>query len=261
MIKYVISLLILSILMSCSSSDPISNKTVDIAAEPASNTWLGTWERNSWQNESTLEIKTIKNDSIVFSISAVNGGNSGGVDGIAFVKKNVATYLNTEDGDTCQILFILIGDSVISVEQQKGFCYAGMGVEYSGTYKNTRFIHHTKQTLTLLDLQIFDTEEQDSIFKELVGTNYDLFVNSTQLTSNPDDLDSLHATIHASGVRGMYTFMANIVMIDQANTIWAAAIHDNQVFYFTNSESYKNKLPKTIDAWRDAFKDYEVIYK
>jgi len=261
MIKYVIPALIVFFLIGCSSNDSANKETIAILTEPASTAWLGTWERNSWQNESTLEIKTIKNDSIVFSISAVNGGNSGGVDGVALVKKNVATYLNTEDGDTCQIQFILLGDSTISVEQQKGFCYAGMGVEYSGTYKNTRFIHHTKQTLTLLDLQIFETAEQDSVFKELVGTNYDLFVNSTQLTSNPDDLDSLHATIHASGVRGMYTFMENIVMIDQANTIWAAAIHDNQVFYFTNSESYKNKLPKTIDAWRDGFKDYEVIYK
>lgn len=258
MLKHLISFAIIIVFNNCSSTENIPTEAI---IEPISNIWLGTWERKSWKNESSLEIKKIKNDSIIFSISAVNGGNSGDIDGIARVKKNVATYVNSEDGDTCQLQFTLIGDSIISIEQQKGFCYAGVGVEYSGIYKNTRLIHQAKQTRTLLDLQIFNTPEQDSIFKELVGTSYDLFVKSTQLTTNLDDVDSLHATVSASGVRGMYTYMENIIMIDSANTLWAAVINDNQVLYFTNSESYQKQLPKTIDAWREGFNNYEVIYK
>ena len=43
--------------------------------------------------------------------------------------------------------------------------------------------------------------------------------------------------------------------------IWAAVIDDNKVYYFTNNKEYKNRLPKTIDNWRQNFKNYEVIYK
>lgn len=258
MFKYLLPIVVLTFLTSCSSTE---NTKTETPTEPISTNWLGTWERNDWQLEASLEMKSIKNDSIFFSISAVNGGNSGGVDGIAVVSKNSATYLNTEDGDTCLIEFTLLGDSVITIEQQKGFCYAGMGVEYSGRYINSKFNKNKVKTTSLLKLEIFDSSGQDSIFKDLVGDKYDLFVNSTQLTSDTDDLDSLHTTVRASGVRGMFTSMENIIMIDTANTIWAAVIDDNKVLYFTNSEAYKKALPKTIDAWREGFKQYEVIYK
>jgi len=245
---------------SCSSTNKTNDATIENTTNSLTKNWLGTWERNSWQLEASLEIKTIKNDSIFFSISATNGGNSGGVDGIALVSKNIATYLNTEDGDTCIILFTLLVNSVISVEQQKGFCLAGVGVEYSGKYINSKFNTNKSKTTSLFKLEIFDSIEQDSVFKDLVGDKYDLFVNSTQLTSDSDDLDSLQTTVRASGVRGMFTYMENIIMIDDSNTIWAAVIDDNSVYYFTNSDQYKNTLPKTINEWREGFKDYEVVF-
>ena len=245
---------------SCSSTDKTTDTINEATTDSVTKNWLGTWERNSWKLEASLEIKTIKKDSIFFSISAVNGGNSGGADGIALVSKNIATYLNIEDGDTCLILFTLLGDSAISVEQQTGFCFAGIGVEYSGKYINSKFNKNKIKNTSLLKLEIFDSIEQDSVFKDLVGDKYDLFVNSTQLTSDLDDLDSLHTTVSASGIRGMFTYMENIIMIDDSNTIWAAVIDDNIVYYFTNSEQYKNTLPKTINKWREGFKDYEVVF-
>ncbi|MGN6647052.1 MAG: hypothetical protein ACTHJT_11035 [Cytophaga sp.] len=260
---YILFLLSISVFTNCTESNETTTPTIakEIAAEPASTSWLGKWERNEWQNESDMEIKSINKDSIIFSISAISGGHMGDLEGTAVVHKNIATYLNTEGGDTCLIVFTLSGDSVITVDQKQGLCFAGMGVSYSGKYINAKLPSAQEQKETLLSLEIFNTTEQDSLFKNLVGDDYDLFVNSTQLTSESDDLDSLHATVTASGVRGLFTSMENIIMIDKKNMIWAAVIDGDEVLYFTNSSAYKNKLPQTIESWRERFKEYEVVYK
>jgi hypothetical protein len=62
-------------------------------------------------------------------------------------------------------------------------------------------------------------------------------------------------------LRGLYTIMENIIMIDSSKNIWAAVIDDNKIYYFTNRLDYKTKLPRTIENWRNRFKDYKVIYK
>jgi hypothetical protein len=48
--------------------------------------------------------------------------------------------------------------------------------------------------------------------------------------------------------------------MDNNNTIWAAVISNNKILYFTNKQSDKNKLPKTINAWRESFKDLIILY-
>jgi hypothetical protein len=261
MIKYFSILGLLILLFSCSSGDDKISSTNKPASETISKNWLGKWERQKWQNDATLEIKAIKDNTIEFSIFALCGANMGELDGYAIVEKNIATYLNIEDGDSCLIKFSLKGDSVISIDQQKGLCYTGVGVWYSGNYKNERNLPKTKAIKTLVDLEIFNSTQQDSIFKELVDDRYDLFVNSTQLTSESDDLDSLKTVVKSSGVRGLFTIMENIIMIDSLNNIWAAVIDDNKVYYFTNNEKHKNTLPKTIDNWRENFKKYDVVFK
>lgn len=261
MIKYSIFFGILILLTTCSSKDDTFKKSNELAKDDISDMWLGKWERQIWQNDATLEITAIKGGSIEFSIFASSGGNMGEVNGLAKVEKNIATYLNIEEGDTCLIKFRLMGDSVIAIEQQKGLCYVGMGVWYSGKYKNEKKLPKIKSSITLFDLEIFNSLQQDSIFKELVGEKYNLFVNSTQLTTDSDDLDGFNTIVKSSGIRGLFTSMENIIMIDNKNNIWAAAIDDNKIYYFTNNEKFKNSLPKTIDNWRGNFKEYEVVFK
>ncbi len=49
-------------------------------------------------------------------------------------------------------------------------------------------------------------------------------------------------------------------MIDNNNTIWAAVISDKEILYYTNKQSDKNKLPKTINTWRESFNDQSALY-
>lgn len=260
--------MIISTTFTCCSNDSSSNitkidiiKTDTIPPQTVNKLWLGKWERRRWQNDASLEIKIIKNDSIKFSLFASSGGHTGELEGMAIINGNFAIFLNKDESDTCLIQFKLIGDSIIAIDQKQGFCSAGMAVTYGGDYKNSKKLPEVEITEDLKSLGIFETEKEDSMFKALVGNSYSLFVNSTQLTSEDEDLDSLNTTIRSSGVRGLFTFMENIIMIDSLNDIWAAVIDDNKVYYFTNKKEYKERLPKTIDKWRQRFKDYPVIYK
>lgn len=232
-----------------------------MAINNASKTWIGEWERQLWQNNATLEVTGIKGDSITFSLQALSGSHTGEVEGVAMVKDHVAIYSIKEEGETCMLTFKLLGDSVISITQEKGNCFAGAGVTFLGDYKNVRLLKQTEKSMTMVDLCIFKDEREDSVFKALVGNDYSLFVNSTQLASEDEDLDGLHAKVQSAAVRGLFTIMENIIMTDSLNNIWAAVIDDGKVNYYTNNQDYKNQLPKTIDNWRENFKDYKVIYK
>ena len=55
-------------------------------------------------------------------------------------------------------------------------------------------------------------------------------------------------------------------MRNTQNQIWAATIHydelhdDFQIKYFTNDPNMEEKLPQTIEKWRENFADYKVIF-
>jgi len=250
--------------ISCTSNGtPKSPDTMAAKSEApaaASNLWVGEWGRQEWQNSASLEVTGISGDSIFFSLQANSGAHISEIEGGAAVKGNTATYLYTGEQDSCLIEFKLSGDSVITVKQQ-GNCMAALAVSYAGVYKNNKLISSIEKEETLIDLGIFKTKKEDSLFRSLVGNDYTLFVHSTQITSEGEDLDGLNATMQASGVRGLFSIMENIIMKDASQNIWAAVLHDNKVYYYTNSDLFKTSLPKTIENWRQNFKDYEVVFK
>lgn len=262
--KYFIGLFFISgLLYGCNSNNTANEKSPGniISAKTVSGKWIGKWEREEWQNDAALEITHIKGDSIGFTLFAGSGGHTGEIAGMALVNDSIAAFTNNDEGDSCLIEFNLIGDSIITINQKKGNCFTAIAVTYSGLYRNSNKIADKESKEDMLTLEIFKTRKEDSLFRSLVGDDYSLFVNSTQLTSEDEDLDSLNTTVRSSGVRGLYTFMENIIMIDTLNNIWAAVIDDNKVYYFTNKKEYKERLPKTIDNCRQNFKQYPVIYK
>ncbi|MDI9868958.1 hypothetical protein [Flectobacillus roseus] len=225
------------------------------------NKWLGTWERQDHNNQGTLIIKSVKNHFVEFELFAVSGANDGSIEGKAKIDNSIATFYQSDDTEPCLINFKLLTEKVISIEQKKGNCQTGLNVTYTGEYKNDKYFTKVKEKITLKKLGIFETKSEDTAFETLVGKSYSLFVNSTQIQYEETDLDKLNAKVTSSSVRGLYTIMENIIMIDPLKNIWAAVIDDNKVYYFTNRADYKTKLPLTIENWRSRFKDYHVIYK
>lgn len=253
------SLFLMMTLAACSSGNEGTNKNVI----KASSLWIGSWARDEYQNPGKLDILNVHNDSIQFELHAASGGHESSIEGVAIATDTaIAIYSSKEENDSCRIEFKLVGDSII-VRELGDKCVATIGVAYDGVYKNESDLieNGDEQTKTLFDLEIFKTERTDSIFRSLVGSDYSLFVKSTQLISEDEDVDSLNTVVRSSGIRGLFTQMENIIMIDAADNIWAAVIEDQRVLYFTNSQTYKNKLPGTIENWRKNFKEYPIIYK
>lgn len=238
-------------------STQIFAQTKDIS----NNKWIGYWERQEHNNKSMLTIKNVKNNSFEFELTAFSGANDGMIEGRAVFNNKTAVFRESESGDTCIISFKLITDKIITIEQKQGNCSTGLNVTYSGSYINKKKAIRIKERLTLKKLGVFKTFGEDSTFQKLVGKNYPLFINSTQLQFEKDDLDNLDTKVTSSAVRGLFTIMENIIMINSSKNIWAAVIDDNKVFYFTNRTDYKTKLPLTIEKWRSRFKEYQVIYK
>jgi len=253
---HLLHLFIFTLLISCTSDQetlventPVNNKA-----------WLGEWERQDRLNEATLTIENIVNDTIFFTMVASSGGHTGEIEGHAVIKDEQGLFSEGIGEDNCTLEFQISGDSIITVNQKEGDCFTGVGVTYSGRYKNSKFIKNIPREKTdLVRLGVLENYHQDSVFRKLVGEYYDAFLNSTQLTSEDTDLDHLNTRVVSSGVRGLFTYMENIVMMDSADNIWAAVINDKKILYFTNRSDFTRKLPNTIIQWKENFKDYEVV--
>jgi len=223
-------------------------------------TWKGTWTRYMWQETAILEITAINKDSFVFDIEVGSGGRVGDFSGTAGISGDSALFLTTEDDDSCMFRFRRLGDSVILVERIKGEC-GGAHVLFDGRYVHQKYFKEVEENLVTLD--IIKTAAQDAEFRNLVGEDYQNFVNTTHLVSLEDDLDSSGATVMVSGVRSLFTNMEYIIMTDSSGHKFAAAIigDDDDVNYYTNWERFKGVEPQTIKFWRSRFMEKRFVFK
>lgn len=67
--------------------------------------------------------------------------------------------------------------------------------------------------------------------------------------------------LRPSGVRGLFTLLENIIMVNGEGQMWATVIDDDNVYYYTNSDGHKDTLPRTIEKWRERFAEKPVVYK
>jgi hypothetical protein len=57
----------------------------------------------------------------------------------------------------------------------------------------------------------------------------------------------------------MFTIVEGIVMRGSRGQLWAAYIDRNDVRYFTTELDYRNRVPLTIERWRERFADKNVV--
>jgi hypothetical protein len=220
--------------------------------------WVGDWKNEDMFHGGELHITEIKKDKFSFSIYVSDGGGSGELEGSAKLQGYRALFAKKEYRGTCRIEFIFEGDSV-SVDQLEGHCDAGAGVYYGGVY----YKHPPKrEEENLVSLGLLTTAAEDKKFRELVGDDYKLFVESSQIIfKDAEDKDSLHAIVHQAGVKHEFNSRQNIILITDHMDIWAAVIDEDSVNYYTNRSDYKHRLPKTIDSWRENFNEKPIVFK
>jgi hypothetical protein len=222
--------------------------------EKLANKWNGEWNRNVKFNEGTITISNVTASSFDMDISVVNGANTGNATGTATINGNKATFKETYVG--CTMDLVLSGNEIQVNQGEKCNTLGGNGTIFSGTY--------TKGPAQVAEISLSDrnmlTPEQDKEFRNLVGSDYKSFVDNMQLVSESTDTDGLNAKVFSGGVRGLYTIMEAIIMIDAQGNYYAATIKDGgEVVYYTTNVDYKDTLPATIEEWRSRFTDLPVV--
>ncbi len=217
--------------------------------------WEGEWKRlYSGQFEpANVSISHVTDDGFTFEIIATNGANTGEISGIALTIENEATF-KEED---C-ILTFEIENEILRINASGCMYYGGIGVDFSGIYKNeSRF-----QTIThsLTRSGIFTKKSQEEQFVELVGRDYELFISSMHLIFEGDDLDNFKANVFYGAIRGLFTISEAIIMYTKTGDFWAAAIDGNSVKYYTTNNFYSHIIPKSINKWREKFLNKNIVF-
>lgn len=221
--------------------------------------WWGEWI-NYNHNRSfggDIFIRETTSSGFLFDMSVYSGSHSGRITSQAiFVSRDMAyTKINNLNGEFGEIIFkrrIIDGKKFLTVEETASCSsYRGMGVMFSGEFQWSS--DH------LFDLGFLNELDLQRIYNVLGGYYFD-FKKRMEGIGEEENLDNFEAKVFNGGVRGMYTFMEGIVMCSPEGGIWVAYLDENEIKYFTNNNTWKTKIPKTIEEWRSRFQELEINY-
>ncbi len=219
-------------------------------------TWSGEWGRmaSNTFDQATIKITKVTPKNFKFNIIAVSGAHLGTLEGLAEIKGNCAVYA---DKEKCRVIFKMVGANltVEATERCREYAGAGAGVHFDGTYRKGEV-----PAPTLKSRGIFQTGKEEQAFRQLVGRDYELFVDSLSMISQGDDLDGLGAKVVRGAARGLFTIVEAIIMYRDADNLWAAVIDADVVKYYTTVPEFQNRLPRTIEKWRESFKEKKVLF-
>lgn len=216
--------------------------------------WIGEWKRSdsSVFEPSALTITQVTDSEVAFSLHAWSGGNSGRTAGVAKIEGRRAVF----SGEDYEFIFEFSKDKIVVSES--GRIPAGLNVGYRGEYiRSERMKPIVFPTLSEFR---FLTPKQDEILKQISGKYYEKFQHTAQLKTERDDLDGYGARVYQFNQNGMFGYIESIVMMNEKGEMWAAVVDGDQVRYFTNTDM-KRSLPKTIEKWRERFKERKVIFE
>jgi hypothetical protein len=218
--------------------------------------WTGKWTRigsNQW-DISEIEILGVSDKFFPFDIVAQSGSHTGAMKGVATISGNSAGYKDKE-AEKCELTFIFSNDKMGLKATPECSYWAGVGVYFDGEYSQKEGIKEIKS------LDVFESEQVDTEFKKVVGEkNYQLFLDRYQFVQEEQNLDKFESKASSWAVRGMYMIMEAIVMWTPKNKFYAAVIDEEVVRYFSNDPEYLDKIPKTIENWRERFSEKNVVY-
>ncbi|MHA6532038.1 hypothetical protein [Paenibacillus sp. BAC0078] len=224
---------------------------------PTAADWSGKWSsvKQTAFSGASVEIKKVTKNKLTFTIDAYDGAHTGLVEQKeALIQNRMVTY-KPEDGSI--VMLYLAPGKKLYVVSPYPVTDAGAGVTFTGEYYKG-----PAKTIksTLKDLGVFKSAAEDNAFRKIVANDYGLFTSCMQLLSAEEDLDGYNAEVTSGGIRGLFTLREAIIMHDSKGNYWAAVINDDEVLFYTNVPK-TTKLPKTIDAWRQRFSEYKVVFK
>jgi hypothetical protein len=222
--------------------------------------WWGNWaiEGGHGARGGNLFIREVGSAGFVFDLAIWNGSRTGNISGFARIVSPDIAYARVpagEVGQFCELAFrrnlTEHARDIVIEESGGGHFFHGMGATFSGRY--------TWKHLALFQGAALDEIDLQRLYS-IVGQHFDPMMNCFQGLSDGENHDTFVARVTKGGVRGLYTIMEGIVLRGERGQLWAAYIDNDVVRYFTTEREYQTTLPKTIEKWRDRFKDKNVIF-
>lgn len=228
-------------------------------------TWAGERARYNDNEFSGGEIliKDVTKTGFSFELNVFNGAHMGEISGVARFKGGDAVFREPQRDGGCEVLFSMKGENIEIGTTEDCGRYGGMGVTFDGVYRKGGV---QKKNSSLLDIGVLNDKAEDDAFREVVKKDYQAFLSNSQLIMEGTDEDGFGARVVTTAVRGMFSIYESIIMITTEGKIWAATTVVPQedrptvIKYFTNDPGYTDKLPKTIELWREGMEDYQVIF-
>lgn len=219
--------------------------------------WWGKWEIESKVKArgGQLHISRVSSDAFFFEITIFDGARTGEVSGKAQILTPHSAFarIQTFDNKPCEIVFRRRLDSdAWYVEVEEGthcLSFHGMGATFSGSYR-----HVTEAVINRGYLDEIDLNEVERI----TGRYLPVFLgNFQQFGYSHDETSSSELTVITAGVKGLYTIMESIAIVDNKGTVWCACLDpDSEVVrYFTNDVHNSLTKPKEMQEWLDKFAD------
>lgn len=237
-----------------------TGSTSNLPSGREANLWWGRWNFNVTSSTGgTLFIREAGPSGFLFDLNVYNGAHSGTVSAYARINSRNLAYCrlsNGEDQQEGELVFhrgMIQGTRTILVEEISPCSYhRGMRASFNGSF--------IREYEPWFDSGFMNEIELARLHK-VVGTHLEKI---RECTSDVGEytVSEEYPTARAifGGVPGLYTIMESIVMLNDDGEMWVAYIDDEIVRYFTNSRKYIDKPPKTIETWRQNFRDKVIEY-
>lgn len=226
---------------------------ISIPKQPGINTmkfnghWTG--KNSSYFGGSEVDIKVLFDDLIFYDLNAFSGANIGDLTGFGIVNNNISKSVfkdKTYDEKKENVVFKFhTKTNRLYLDSNMYEFGCGMGVDFDSSYVKGK-VKILKPNA--LQVGIVDTKEQDTLFKKIVGTKYDKFINYTSYVDySVVILDGEKVKAGDSLLRGCSGYCSYII---SPTHIYAAIVGDNCIDYYTNDKRYSKSLPKPIAKWK-----------
>lgn len=220
--------------------------------------WWGNWsiESKIKIRGGDLHISRVSSDAFLFHIVIYDGARSGQISGKAQILTPHSAYtkIKTFDNQDCEIIFrrrLENGEWFIEVEEGESCSiFHGHNATFSGHYK-----HSPEMVINYGFLDEIDLNE----IERMTGKYLSVFLNNFQQFSFDKDEDDDELIVITAGVKGLYTFMESIVVLNKFGNIWCAFIDPeiDEIRYFSNLNS--TDKPSSIKNWLSRFPEKKII--
>lgn len=225
--------------------------------------WQGKWWNTSAANRSGGILTFSRNAewSLTVDIQAWAGSNHDDFSAEARKLYGIAIVEKVKDTSNCKLLLIPQQDGSIQVYSNASWgCSLSMptGVFIDGLYVKSPTDPRPKATL--LSLGIFPDSATDTRFREMVGDDYQNFVDSANVYIYQDDIDNIGAKVISMWVRGEANRHTAIIMYTPDGKMWAARTTPGkngvqEARFYRGKGNETGPLPRTIQSWKLRFLD------